>query len=607
MHMQLLNGAWEFRQAHSKEWQPATVPGGAHTDLLSLGMIPDPFVADNEKRVQWIAEADWEYRRTFSISPDLLQEERVDLVCEGLDTLARVYVNGKLLGRGENMFRQYRWNAKPLLVAGKNEISVYFESTVKYVTEREQQRSLKGSAQAIPGGPYVRKAPCQFGWDWGPMLPPVGIWKDIYLVGVSIARLEDVHLRQIHKEKKVTLEAGLKLERLGGKKLTVCMRVTPPKGRELVTETELDGDAGKLSVPINNPKLWWLNGYGDQPLYQVQVDVLDGDCLLDRKTFQVGLRTIEVRQTADEWGESFSFVVNGVPIFAKGSDWIPTDSFPTRITTQTLEEILGSAAATHQNMLRVWGGGFYETETFYDICDRLGILIWQDCVYACAIYPMDDTDFLENVRIETVENVRRLRHRASLALWCGNNEMEWGWEAWSWSNPDSQDLKDAYEKFFFHTLPEWIAMEDPDNFYWPSSPSSNTPFKDVNGQTQGDAHYWDVWHGRKPFTAYRSQYPRFMSEFGFQSLPPLDTIRTYAEEKDWNMTSFIMEYHQRSGSGNGLMMGQMTDTFRMPKDFPALVYLSMMLQAEGIRYGVEHWRRNMQRVSGTLYWQLNDC
>ncbi len=258
-------------------------------------------------------------------------------------------------------------------------------------------------------------------------------------------------------------------------------------------------------------------------------------------------------------------------------------------------------------MLRVWGGGFYEEERFYDLCDRYGILVWQEFIFSCSIYPLDDPAFLENVRQEVVENVRHLRHRASLALWCGNNEMEWGWVAWNWNRPELQDLKAAYDRFFHHTLPAWCRAEDPDHSYWPSSPSSGTPFENPNGQRQGDAHYWDVWHGRKPFTSYRDQYPRFMSEFGFQALPPLETIRTYADETDWNMTSYVMEMHQKNANGNSLIVGQMLDMFRLPKDFVSLVYLSMALQAEGIRYGVEHWRRHPDRVAGILYWQLNDC
>jgi beta-mannosidase len=314
-----------------------------------------------------------------------------------------------------------------------------------------------------------------------------------------------------------------------------------------------------------------------------------------------------LRQQEDQWGRSFVFVVNGIPILAKGSNWIPADSFPTRITGEHLEGLIRSAAETHHNMLRVWGGGLYEEERFYDLCDRYGILVWQEFIFSCSVYPLDVPAFLENVRMEVVENVRRLRHRASLALWCGNNEMEWGWVDWNWKSPELQDLKLAYDRFFHHTLPAWCQAEDPDHAYWPSSPSSNTPFSDPNGQRQGDAHYWDVWHGRKPFTSYRDQYPRFMSEFGFQALPPLSTIRTYADEADWNMTSYIMELHQKNASGNSLMVGQMLDTFRLPGDFISLVYLSMALQAEGIRYGVEHWRRHPDRVAGILYWQLNDC
>ena len=306
-------------------------------------------------------------------------------------------------------------------------------------------------------------------------------------------------------------------------------------------------------------------------------------------------------------GRSFTFVVNGQPIFAKGSNWIPADSFPTRITDAYLEELIKAAANTHQNMLRVWGGGFYEEERFYDLCDRYGILVWQDFIFACSLYPFNDPEFVENLRVESLENIRRLRHRASLALWCGNNEMEWGWVDWGWKGTEYDDIKKAYDQFFHHTLPEWCAAEDPDHAYWPSSPSSDMPFENPNGQEQGDAHYWDVWHGGQPFTAYRSQYPRFMSEFGFQALPPLDTIRTYAEEADWNMTSYIMECHQKNNRGNALMVNQMLDAFRLPKDFESLVYLSLVLQAEGIRYGVEHWRRHPRRVSGILYWQLNDC
>ena len=656
MYTQPLTGAWQFRQAGTDEWLPAQVPGGVHTDLLALGRIPDPFVADNEKRVLWVAESDWEYRRTFDADAALLAKEKVFLVCDGLDTLAEVRLNGHLLGKTDNMFRRYEWEVKSLLHAGENELVIAFASPVRYVTARQASRPLRGVSQAIEGGPHLRKAPCQFGWDWGPQLPPIGIWKEIRLEGHSIGRLADIHIRQHHEDGRVRIEVKAQVERWSEADLRLEVHITTPKGTTITRTAAVDrAGLATVFVPIRGPQLWWPNGYGDQPLYRVEVEVKaevkakaevkgkvetesdSSSSTLASASYSIGLRTIELRQQPDEWGKSWQFVVNGVPIFAKGSNWIPADSFPTRISDEHLERLIRSAAESHQNMLRVWGGGFYEAERFYDLCDRYGILVWQEFIFSCSIYPLDDPAFVENVRIEAIQNIRRLRHRACLALWCGNNEMEWGWESWGWAKqgweetllpyiekipalqglvrqikgrallPDWKELRDAYDAFFHRTLPAWLAEEDPDHAYWPSSPSSNTPFQNVNGEEQGDSHYWEVWHGRKPFTAYRNTYPRFQSEFGFQALPPLKTIATYAEPADWNMTSYIMEHHQRSASGNGLMIGQMTDAFRMPKDFPSLVYLSMVLQAEGIRYGVEHWRRFPQRVAGTLYWQLNDC
>jgi beta-mannosidase len=605
--VQSLGGEWLFREVDEDRWLPAEVPGSVHVDLLRAGRIPDPFVGDAEKRVQWVAERDWIYRKTFEVDGALWEEDRIALVCDGLDTLAEVRLNGRVLSETANMFRQYEWEVTSLLREGSNELEIAFHSPVQYITRLQDQRPLRGVLQAIPGGPHLRKAPCQFGWDWGPQLPPIGIWKEIRLEGHSTARLADVHLRQQHAGDEVVLSARVTVERWEEDPLRVELRVVDPEGTVRTADAALAGDAATVEVAIDDPELWWPNGLGEQPLYEVMVALSAAGEVCDERDYRVGLRTLELRQEPDEWGESFTFVVNGVPVFAKGSNWIPADSFPTQIGDEQLEYLIWSVAATHQNMLRVWGGGFYEEDRFYDLCDEYGILVWQDCVFSCSIYPLDAPAFLESVRAEIVENVRRLRHHASLALWCGNNEMEWGWVSWGWDTSHNAALKEAYDRFFHRLLPEWCAREDPDHPYWPSSPSSGDPFQDPNAQEKGDAHYWDVWHGRRPFTAYRDQYPRFMSEFGFQSLPPLKTIATYASREDWNMTSYIMEHHQRSGSGNGLMVAQMTDTFRMPNGFPSLVYLSMVLQAEGIRYGVEHWRRNRHRVSGTLYWQTNDC
>ncbi len=610
MQSKSLSGSWQVRQVGKPETYPAQVPGGAHTDLLAAGCIANPFVGDNELRVQWVAEQDWQFSRTFDVSKELLAEDRVYLVCDGLDTLGKVELNGKPVGSFKNMFVPYRWEVKNLLKESGNQIVFTFDSAVRYAREHEEQFALSGvQPWSIMGGPYVRKAPCHFGWDWGPMLPPVGIWKDLRVEGYSLACIEDVHLRQHVKDGKATISADVTVDRWDRTPIQVVMKVTAPDGKTWEQTAQVDGSRGKVAVEIANPQVWWPNGYGEQPLYSVAVSLRVGQRELDDRSYKLGLRAIELRQQPDEWGESFTFVVNGVPVFAKGADWIPADSFPTRISDEYIEGLIRSSAEAHMNMLRVWGGGFYEEERFYDLCDRYGILVWQDFVFACNRYPADAA-FFDNVREEAVQNVRRLRHRASLALWCGNNEMEQGWADWGWNKPNDpavQRLKIGYDRMFHHLLPDIVAAEDPDRPYWPSSASSGIPFSDPNSQQRGDCHYWDVWHGRKPFTAYRTQYPRFMSEFGFQSLPPLETIKAYADEKDWNMTSYIMEHHQRSWKGNGLMIAQMTDTFRMPKDFPALVYLSMVLQAEGIRYGVEHWRRHKERVSGTLYWQLNDC
>jgi len=611
MFTQSLTSGWTFRQLGGEEWLPAQVPGGVHTDLLAAGKIPDPFFADNELKVMWVAEAEWEYRSTFQLTAEGAAQPRLFLVAAGIDPLAEVYLNGQLLGKAENMFLQYRWDVTKAAKAGANELRVVFHSAVNYCKARNAEKPLTGPVgMTLEGGVFVRKAPCHFGWDWGPKLAPIGIWRDIRLEGFAHARLGDVHLRQEHGKQGVTIEAKVTPEVFNAGELTAKMKVTAPDGQTWEISAPVAKGQAVLSVVVNQPQLWWPNGYGAQPLYDVEVTLESGGQQEDRKDYKLGLRTVELRQEPDEWGLSFGFVVNGVPVFAKGSDWIPADSFPTRMTKEAYEVLIRGAAETHQNMLRIWGGGFYEDERFYDLCDQYGILLWHDFMFACYVYPHDEEEFIANIQKEVVYNVRRLRHRACLALWCGNNEMEQGWsEGGGGLRTDELHVleKAAYEKFFYHTLPGWLQDLDTDHPYWPSSASSNTPMQNANSQERGDAHYWDVWHGRQPFTAYRSQYPRFMSEFGFQSFPPIETVKAYAEEKDWNITSYVMELHQRSYKGNAAMLTQMTDTFRVPKGFAEMMYMSMVLQAEGIRFGVEHWRRNKHRVGGTLYWQLNDC
>jgi beta-mannosidase len=391
--------------------------------------------------------------------------------------------------------------------------------------------------------------------------------------------------------------------------LRVELRLRYPDGTEQLADGALDPRAARWStrVEVFNPQLWWPNGYGGQPLYDVTVALYGPDgAPLDQHAKRIGLRTLELRRRKDKFGESFVFVVNGVPIFAKGANWIPADSFPNRVTPERYRFLLQSAAQAHMNMIRVWGGGFYEEEVFYDLCDELGLLVWQDFTFACAVYPTN-ARFVESFRQEAVEALRRLRHRACLALWCGNNEMEEGWVEWGWGKRFPAKSKQGYDHLYHRLLPAWVAREDPDTPYWPSSPSSGRPFDKPNAEERGDGHYWKVWFAMAPFTEYRKHLFRFMSEFGFQSLPPFETVKTFAEPRDWNMTSRIMEHHQRSGPGNSKIIYQLLDQFRLPKDFASLCYLTQVLQAEGIRYGVEHWRRHRQRVMGILYWQLDDC
>ncbi len=596
-----------MRQAGSDEWLAATVPGGIHTDLLALERIPDPFVGDNEHAVQWVGETDWEYRHVFQADPALLRSERVLLICDGLDTLAQVRLNDQVLGTTDNMFQQQCWDVSELMRQGSNELHVFFRAPATYAAERQRARTLPDVNDPLPGGHYLRKVPSHFGWDWGPKLAAIGIWRDIRLEGYTTARLDDVHIRQRHTENGVQLAVAVRADQWQAAALFAQIRLIHPGGQVQVAQTPLTDGAGDVTLHVDAPRLWWPNGMGDQPLYRLEVGLQAGETVLDTRTSQIGLRTIELRQQPDAWGRSFTFVVNGEPLFAKGANWIPADSFPTRVSHAQIDHLLGSAVAANHNMLRIWGGGYYEDEYLYDLCDRLGLLVWQDFMFACAIYPLNEPPMLASIEREVRQQVARLRHRACLALWCGNNEMETAWVDWGWGNrADLDDLKHAYDVFFHQTLPAWVTECDPDTGYWPSSPSSGTPLIDPNGDTAGDVHQWQVWHALKPFTNYRETHARFVSEFGFQSLPALATVATYARPEDWNMTSYVMEHHQKNAGGNGRIMTYLTYHFRIPRDFAGLVYLSQLLQAEAMRVGVEHWRR-LPACSGALYWQLNDC
>jgi len=613
MVRQALDGEWALREVGGTDWLPGRVPGGVHLDLLAAGRIADPFVGDQELRTQWVAERDWEYRRQFVPGDRLSGCERVDLVFDGLDTLAEISFNGRVLGTADNMFRPWRWDVTGLLLPGQNLVSVIFRSAVRRAAQLAAVRALDAPADQLPGAPYLRKAPCHFGWDWGPRLPNIGFWQGIRLEGWSVARLGDIAVSQQFGEGRARIAVDATVERDDGDDdatLDVTLRVEHPDCQVDLVAASLPGgaSAAQLAIEISNPQLWWPNGLGEQPLYQVRIEVRRGDRLLDTRSFRVGLRTLELRRQPDRWGECFVFTVNGVPVFAKGSNWIPADAFPARVDPGQLDSLLGAAAAANHNMIRVWGGGYYETEAFYDACDRLGILVWQDFMFACSVYPLSDPVFLASVEAEVRHQVRRLRHRACLALWCGNNEMERGWASWGWDRAENADLKTAYLRFFGETLPAWVRAADPATPYWPSSPSSGQPLAEPIGAGRGDEHEWTVWHGLAPFTAYGRESFRFVSEFGFESLPGMATIEAFAPAAvDRTLGSPILDHHQRCPGGNARILYYLAQQFRLPRELSDLAYLSQVLQAEAVRVGVEHWRRERDLCGGALYWQLDDC
>jgi beta-mannosidase len=544
-----LNGRWLVKQIDKPdaEWLAAAVPGCIHTDLLEAGTIPDPFYRDNEIPVMWVGETDWLYRRTFSVSAELLQHDRILLRCDGLDTLATIWLNGQELGRTDNMFRIWEFDVRSLLAPGDNEISVRFDSALRFGQEKLAQRyihSWSTDTHKLPGGNYVRKAQCHFGWDWGPKLVTCGIWQDISLLAFNEARLADVHVRQDHAQPgQVTLTCQVTAERIATTPLKARCQVSIDDQEVVNQVVTLNDGSGQATLTVADPQLWWPNGMGDQPLYTVSVTLMDEtEHDLDDWRKKIGLRTLRLIRQTDEWGESFHFACNGEAFFAKGANWIPTDSFVTRLSDAHYADLLGAAADTHMNMLRIWGGGIYEQDIFYELCDQLGICIWQDFMFSCATYPTFEDEFMVNVAQEAKDNIQRLRHHACLALWCGNNELEQGlvhdeWTDWAMSWED-------YGKLFDQLLPDLVAELDPETDYWPGSP--HTPHddrRDWNDPRWGDAHIWEVWHGMKPFEYYYSCFHRFNSEFGFQSFPEPKMVRTFAEPGDENITSYIMEHH----------------------------------------------------------------
>ena len=628
---QLLTAGWRFHQSGKNGWLPAAVPGSVHTDFLAAGQIPDPLYRDNELRQQWIGKADWDYETTFTVTPEMLRRTNLELLFKGLDTYADVTLNEAAILHTDNMFREWRVSVKPQLRAGENRLHIHFRSPLNevaslpakygfplYATNDEQAMAVVGD-KGPPLSPYTRKAPYQYGWDWGPRFVTAGIWQPVQLEAWDDARISDFHVvqRSLSDE---TAQLGFVVEYDGAAALrnpaaTLLIEALGPDGKPVGPRLEQavmihsSQQEIRAEMRLGKPQRWFPAGYGAQPLYTFTARLVQGGRPLDAARKRVGLRTLEVRRERDQYGKSFEFVVNGIPVFAKGANWIPADIFPARVTNARYRQLLQSAKDCNMNMVRVWGGGIYENDYFYDTCDELGLLVWQDFMFACTFYP-GNPEFMDNVRQEATYQVRRLRDHPSLAIWVGNNENEVAWQDWnipSIIGPAHQkEVWGDYLRLFNDVLPAVLRAHDPSRLYWPSSPSAN--YEDLAGrQSSGDMHYWAVWAGTDPLSAYEKQVPRFMSEYGFQSFPELKSVQQFAAPADYDIASPVMREHQRSQAGNPRLLEYLRRDFREPKDFPTFLYVSQVLQAHAIKIAAEHLRRNRPRVMGSMYWQLDDC
>jgi len=589
---------WKFE--YQGDWHQAEVPGNNFFDLLKHNFIPDPFYGTNEDSIQWVSERNWQYKSQFSVPKSTLENEKQLLGFSGLDTYAKVYLNDSLILQANNMFRTWEVDVSDILKKD-NTLLIKFDAVSKIETEKQTTLgySLAGGERV-----FTRKAGFHYGWDWGAKISPTGIWRKVELQSWSDCKIKNIYISQDNlTDTLVSLTANIEIESSVEKGITI-------KAYDKVWGNfKLQKGSNQLSVIIRipNPELWWPNGYGEQKLYDINISISDENRLLDSQTKKIGLRKIELITEQDSVGESFYFKVNDKPIFMKGANYIPQDNLQNRVTKKHYRNLLNDAVKANMNMIRVWGGGIYEEDIFYDLCDSLGILVWQDFMFACAMYPSDSL-FLENVKEEAIQNVKRLRHHPCIALWCGNNENSEGWHRWGWQNAFTQKQQDkiweGYQKVFQEMLPTIVA-ENSQLAYWESSPKFGRG--NPKHQFEGDAHYWGVWHDADPFENLESKVPRFMSEFGFQSFPQLSTIATFADSLNWDLNSAVMQKHQKHPRGNSLITEYMTREFNVPKDFRKFVYASQILQANGMRIGLESHRRNQPYCMGTLYWQLNDC
>ncbi len=603
----MLDGVWKLRRTDGCLETDAAVPGSVLTDLFRSGLIPDPFFRDNEKIAEELSMYDYDYEREFILSSEDFGKNVLDIVFSGIDTLADVWINDVFLFSANNMHRTWRHDIRSAARPGRNSVRVRIHSPSRYITERQQNGRIRLSIDSIRQGcQYIRKAHHMFGWDWGPQMPDAGIWRPVCIESCDDARLGGCRIEQCHRDGTVTLRALVQVEGEPAQGRIVRLTVRDPDGVTVFTGSA--DAAGECVIPadIREPRLWWANGYGSQDLYTVQTELLDREQVIDRASFRIGLRTLSVSQEPDPWGREFCFVLNGKKIFAMGANYIPEDNLTGRRSPGRTMELLRTCRESHFNSIRVWGGGYYPDDWFYDQCDELGLIVWQDFMFACNIYEFDP-EFHENVRQEAVEVIRRVRNHACLGLWCGNNEMETGWHEWGFESLSSADHLRQYREFFENELPSIVLQEDPSRFYWPSSPHSGSDGAAPADERNGDNHYWAVWHGLKPFTDYRNHYFRFLSEFGFQSFPNRKTVESFTLEEDRNVFSYVMEQHQKNHAANGKILFYLSENYLYPKNLSMLIYASQLLQAEAMKYCVEHMRRSRGRCMGSYYWQLNDC
>ena len=600
MIKQTLNGKWLFKEFNQKQWYEATVPGTVYTDLLNNHLMENPYWKDNEQAALKLMEKDYIYVKNFDISEEMIICNKILLHFDGIDTAAGIFLNGQKLAHVDNMHRIWEFDVKGYLKQSENELKIILESPLRYCETAFEKCKTLGSEDAIDGFVHMRKAHCMFGWDWGAHLPDAGIFRNVSLIGVAEGRINDIYIRQKHFSDYVELKFEVNTEVKDGIISSWEIEITDPDGRK---KQYTDSVA---CINIENPQLWWPHGYGQQKLYTIEVQLKVEDEVVDTWKRRIGLRTLTVCTEKDQWGNVFAHEVNGVKIFAMGADYIPEDHILGFTSPQRTRRLIKDCLFANFNTIRVWGGGYYPEDWFYDLCDEYGIIVWQDFMFACAVYELTP-EFEKNITQEFIDNIKRLRHHASLGLWCGNNEMEMfvaQRNRWVKKETEIRDYLFMYERI----IPEVLSQYDPETFYWPASPSSGGSFDEPNSADRGDVHFWDVWHKNSPFTEYRKYYFRYLSEFGFQSFPSLETIKEFTDEpSDFNPFSYIMEKHQRNYGANGKILNYMQQMFLYPTKFDTFIYASQLLQAEAIKYGVEHFRRNRGRCMGAIYWQLNDC